>query len=181
LESGKIDPEIIRFAILGFSSIAALTDLLWGKIYNIFIAAMILSGMGVIYWLGGVPQVIQGFLGFGLALLLYGWMFAKDIMGGGDVKFLMALGIWGGPRYIFEVALLAVLIGGVFAVLMLLFKGRLRSFVQRIYYSAVTLVAKELKFEVPHLDRKMTLPFGVPLALAAVLTAFVSPLGGLFR
>lgn len=181
MESGKIDPQIIRFAILGFSSIAALTDLLWGKIYNLFTATMILSGMGVVYWLGGIPHVIQGFLGLGLGLLLYGWMFAKDIMGGGDVKFLMALGIWGGPAYILEVALLAILIGGVFALLMLLFKGKLRSFIQKIYYSVLTLVVKELQFEAPNLDRKMTLPFGVPLAIAAVLTAFMSPLGGLFR
>jgi prepilin peptidase CpaA len=164
---GRIEPEFITGALVFFSIFAATTDLLRGKIYNSFILVMLLSGLVTGFINGGSAALLQGAGGVGAGLLLFGWMFALGFMGGGDVKFLMALGAWGGAVYAFETAVLSVLLGGLLAFFHLFFKGRLRAFWRRIQYSLLTLVTRELEFEAPELDRKSTLPFGVPMAMAA--------------
>jgi prepilin peptidase CpaA len=170
--TGRIDPALLTFVVVVFSIVAAATDLLRGKIYNWFIVLMVISGLVAAFLNGGWSFVLQGLGGAGAGLLLYGWMFALGFMGGGDVKFLMALGSWGGAVYALETSILAVLLGGGLAFFHLLFKGRLSSFIRKIHYSILTMVVRELKFEAPELDRKSTLPFGVPMALAAVWMAY---------
>ncbi len=98
-------------------------------------------------------------------------------MGGGDVKLLMALGAWGGLAFAEEVAVLGVLLGGVFAVVLLAFKGRLLAFVaQNAAVSALRCSSSELELELPQVDRKLTMPFGIPIAAAAIWSAVAHPL-----
>lgn len=180
LNTGRIDPQIFQYAILIFATVTAITDFIWGKIYNLWVVTIVLSGLGAAYGYGGLSMLFEGLLGLGAGLLLYGWMFAIGMMGGGDVKFLMALGIWGGPLYVVHVALLAILLGGVMALVLLTIQGRVRSWMSRVYLSALTLVLKDVEFRAPDLDKKMTFPFGIPLAIAAVWVAYASPFRGVF-
>lgn len=180
MNTGRIDPQIFQYAILTFAAVAAVTDLIWGKIYNLWVVVIVLSGLCSAHAYGGLSLLIQGLLGLGAGLLLYGWMFAIGMMGGGDVKFLMALGVWGGPLYVTHVALLAILLGGGLALVLLTFQGRIRSWVDRVYLSVLSLVLKDVEFRAPELDKKMTFPFGIPLAIAAVWVAYDSPIKGFF-
>jgi prepilin peptidase CpaA len=158
--------------------IALVTDLWRGRIFNWLTLPMIVAGLVLGGLQGGWAGLGAAFLGSAIALLLYGWMFFLGFMGGGDVKFLMALGALGGARYGEEVALLALFVGGAMSLAILVFKGRIISLGRRLWLSLQTLLVKELEFEFPKVDRKLTFPFGVPLAIAAIWVLRAHPLEG---
>jgi hypothetical protein len=88
----------------------------------------------------------------------------------------MALGAWGGVGFVAEVAVLAILLGGAMAAGLLAFKGRLPDFTRRMRRFILTLLIRELEPEAPVIDSKFTMPFGIPIAVAAVWTAIAHPL-----
>lgn len=134
--------EIIAVCVTVIAAIAAYTDFRRRKIHNWLTfpaaAAGLVAGLALGGWQGGLDSLLGAFAG----LLLLGWMFPLGIMGAGDVKFLMALGAWGGVHYALYTAVLGVLVGGLIA--------------------AVMLAA-----------RKRKMPFGVPLAAAAIFLAWI--------
>lgn len=177
---GRIDSGTSSALIAGFSLIAAGTDLYFGRIFNWFNVTMLVTGLVFSFLRGGFPGLGDAALGVVAGLFLYGWMFALRVMGGGDVKFLMALGAWGGLAYTVEVAILGVLLGGAMAFAILVFKGRIWAFAGRMYRFFLTVFVKELTVEAPRIDRSMTMPFGVPIAIAAVWSIYLHPLKGFF-
>lgn len=104
-------------------------------------------------------------------------------MGAGDVKFLMALGAWGGRsggRYVVDTALLGVVLGGVFGIVSLALRGKLVIFVRKlwrlVFSGALAATTGEFEVEAPVIDRSLTLPFGIPIAVAAAWAALADPL-----
>jgi prepilin peptidase CpaA len=106
---------------------AAVTDLAMRKIPNVLILsglllALILHLMGGQHW-APVSQWLAGSLaGFFLFLPLY----LLRGMAAGDVKLMAMVGAFSGPLAALQIAALSYLIGGVLALLMLLFSGRWR-------------------------------------------------------
>jgi prepilin peptidase CpaA len=172
--SGRTDAILYGVSII--SVIAATTDLIWGRIFNWLTATALVIGAALAGWAGGWAGLGDSLAGALAGLLAYGWMFKLGFMGGGDVKFLMALGAWGGLRYVEEVAVLGVLVGGAMAVPMLMAKGRLLSLVRRLFSFLRSVAVPQLEVEPLQIDRKLTMPFGVPIAVAAVWTALDHPL-----
>ena len=170
---GKI--EFIKYLILGVAAVATLTDLFFGKIYNWITVPTAVGGILASYYFLGWAGVGQSLLGLAVGMLLYGWLFGLRVMGGGDVKLLMALGAWAGPEYTAEVALLGILIGGAFAFVMLMVTGRLPGFIRRLHKFILTVFIKELEVEMPKVDKAFTMPFGIPLSIASVWVAFANP------
>jgi prepilin peptidase CpaA len=174
LISGKTD--LLIAAVTSISLAAAVTDVLRGRIYNWLTLPALLCGFAAAFWLRGWSGAGDALLGASAGLLFYGWMFALRLMGGGDVKLLMALGAWGGLAFTEEVALLGVLLGGVFAALLLVFKGRAFAFYAKMKRFLLTVFVRELELQLPEIDRKLTMPFGVPIAAAAIWSAVSHPL-----
>jgi prepilin peptidase CpaA len=114
-------------------------------------------------------------LGAASGLLFYGWIFALGFIGGGDVKFLMALGAWGGFKFAGQVALLSILLGGVMAVGVLLYKKRAFDFFLRMQLFVSSLFVQEMKAQKPEIDKNLQMPFGIPMAVAALLLAWGVP------
>lgn len=175
---GRIDATGI--AIVLTASIAAVTDMVWGRIFNSIVVTAAIIGLSLSALDSGWSGLNSAGAGALLGFALYGWMFLIGFMGGGDVKLLMALGVLGGPKFVLEVAILAILLGGVMSIVILAFKGRLIPFFHKIHHFLLTIVVKDLEFLPPQLDRSLTMPFGVPMALAAVLVHFFHPLRGFF-
>lgn len=175
LSGGTDNTTILLYAVLAISVSGALTDLVCGKIFNWLTIPSLIAGMSASCWVSGWQGLETALLGVAAALVLYGWMFAVGAMGAGDVKFLMALGAWGGLRFVIETALLGVVIGGVFAVFMLVFSGKMSGFVKRMHHFFLTVLVKELEAEKPKIDHSMTMPFGVPIAIAAAWVALGHP------
>jgi prepilin peptidase CpaA len=168
--------SIPLIAVSVLASVAIATDLARGRIYNWLTLPGLLMGLAYAAAVGGWVGLGDSALGAGCALLLYGWLFWLNAMGGGDVKLLMAMGAWGGLAYSQEVAFLSLFLGGVLALFILLLKGRLPSFLRRMSRFLLTLLVRELEVEMPHVDRKLTMPYGIPIGIAGVWTALSHPL-----
>lgn len=177
--SGKI--SFLSIALIFISVFAAVTDFLWRKIFNLLTVPAALAGFLFSLYYIGLEGLGDSLLGFCAGFVLYGWMYGLNIVGGGDVKLLMALGAWGGFRFSVEVAVLGVLIGGAISFLILLFAGRLVGFVQRMYVFLLSVVVHELEFQAPKVDQTLTMPFGISISIAAIWTNLSHPLNGLLN
>jgi prepilin peptidase CpaA len=167
--------ETIQLLVFIVAGIAAVSDFWSGRIFNTLTVPALIAGLiSASYWLGwsGLGQALLGVLA---GLALFGWIFWLRHLGGGDVKLLMAFGAIGGPRFAFEVAILSVLVGGVLSLGSLAYRGRLHSFLLKIKIFIYSLMVTGMAVEVPESDRSLTIPFGIPMAIAAVLTVFLNP------
>lgn len=169
--------ELFHYLIILIAVIAAVTDVFRGKIFNWLTLPAIVLGLIASAGLGGWSGAVNAFLGVFVGFILYSWMFWQGAMGGGDVKLLMALGAWGGLRYVTEVAVLGIFLGGLLAMALLVLRGHALDFVSRMYQFLLTIFVKELKLELPKMNRNLTMPFGVPIAAAAIWVLLYDPLG----
>lgn len=178
---GKID--IPTFAICLLALLASGSDIAFGRIFNWLTVGMALAAIIYAGASQGFPGIGSALLGIFAGLALYGWMFWIRVLGGGDVKLLMAFGAWGGARYALDVAIMGVILGGIMALLVLTMKGKIGGFAQRAYRFFVSLTVRELEFEKFQVDRKTTMPFGIPISIAAVWIQLGSPFEqwGIFR
>jgi prepilin peptidase CpaA len=152
--------------------------LIKGRIYNWLTGPALVIGLALAAWSGGWAGLADSALGAGAGLLLYGWMFWLGAMGGGDVKLLMALGAWGGARFALETALLSLFLGGAMAAIILIAKGRMPGFLAKMRRFVVSVFVRELEVELPQVDRKLTMPYGIPIAVAAVWSVVAHPVVG---
>lgn len=101
-------------------------------------------------------------LGAGLAVFAgAAILFALGIMGGGDVKLLAAVAVWTGLRQLLPFLMLTMMIGGLFALVMLL----LRAPTAQLAFLAA------LKRLPAFAEGKIRLPYGIPIAAAGILIA----------
>jgi prepilin peptidase CpaA len=168
--------ELILWPVTGISVLAAATDLWKGRIYNWMTLPALACGIAVSAVNGGAWGALSALAGAALGLALYGWMFWLGQLGGGDVKLLMALGAWGGPAYAADVALLSVLLGGALALGMPALRVRLPDFARKLFRFGRSVALPGLEVEIPRADRSQTLPFGVPIAVAAIWIIRSNPL-----
>lgn len=179
-QSGLINSDTIipygGWILLVIALSGAMTDLLWGKIYNWLTLPAIVSGIVVSGVVGGWSGLLGAASAVVAGFFIYGWMFFFRALGAGDVKFLMALGAWGGLPYVLQTALLGLMIGGFFSVGYLIYKGTFLSFLKRMHHFFLTVVYKELELERPQFDLSTQMPFGVPIALASTWVAWGYPL-----
>ncbi len=170
------ETDFLTFAVLTLALVATVTDLLYNKIYNWLTLPGIVLGLMAGAYFHGWMGLLHSFLGVGAALLLYGWMFAIRVMGAGDVKLLMAMGALGGGIFVIDVAIFGILVGGVMALGILIFKGRIREFARKIYRFLISVFYKNLVVEFPEVDQKLTMPFGLAIAVASVWVMFDNPM-----
>ena len=168
--------DILRYAVILIGLVASATDLARGRIYNWLTIPAWVLGLAYSLWSGGWGGLGSGFLATALAFLLYGWMFWIGVMGAGDVKLLMALGAWGGVEYVARTGLLGVFLGGAMAAVLLLVQGRLLPLLRKLYRFVLTLVIQEMVVEPPAIDKKLTMPFGIPISAAAIWIVIEDPL-----
>ena len=164
--------ESLQVAIIFISLLGAILDLLFNRIFNIFTLTSAVIGVVACSCVHGWTGASDGILGILGGFLFYSWLFGLRILGGGDVKFLMALGAWGGFHFIQEVAILGILVGGLLSLGMLVIKGKLSSFVHKFSLPLMSLFVKELEFQLPKVDQSLKMPFGVSIAIAAIWVTY---------
>jgi prepilin peptidase CpaA len=173
---GSTSHPLFVHAITAIALIAALTDLVCGKIFNWLTLSALVAGLIASFAFFGWKGLGSAFAGVLIALFAYGALFWAGAMAGGDVKFLMALAAWGGLSYAVQVGILSILVGGAMALVVLLVTGRIVGFYRRMSWFLITLMVKEFPVEKPKIDWELKMPFGVPIAVAAVWVAYARPL-----
>jgi prepilin peptidase CpaA len=120
-----------------------------------------MTGWGAV----GIGAAFGG-LALGLALLLPAHVFGAT--GAGDVKLLAAFGALLGPADVFDAFLRAAILGGVMALLVALWRGRLR---QTLYGTAmlVTTRSRTMTAVIEHPAANNRFPYAPAIACGAAL------------
>jgi leader peptidase (prepilin peptidase)/N-methyltransferase len=162
---------LVTVLLLACAAAAAVTDLLWNKIYNWNSYGGIAAALALSAWHGWSPltESVTGLLACGLLMVVCFAVF-PDI-GGGDVKLMAMLGTWLGWDKGIEALLWTFVLAGALAFIGLIWKigpltaasraGRLLANKLRLYWFA-PLSAEERKALKPPI-------FIAPSALAAVV------------
>ncbi len=117
-------------------------------------------------WAGARSSLLGA--GLGLALLLPFVLIRS--LGAGDWKLAGALGAFLGPQRLIDVLLGAVLVAGVMAAILIVWKKRVRQTLRNVWRMLAALFSLHLPDSEVTLDNPEALkvPFGVALAIAAI-------------
>jgi prepilin peptidase CpaA len=150
------------------------TDLRSRRIPNGLVLAIVASGLLHSASAGPVmPSLGWSLAGVAAGLGIWIVFYIGGVMGAGDVKFFAAAGSWLGPSATWRAALIAAVAGGVLAILFLLRERRLSSTVRRM---ALAIASRSpgvvVAQEEPTAAARQRLPYGVALAVGALLAAW---------
>jgi prepilin peptidase CpaA len=172
---------LILPALLGIA--AGWTDYRSRRIPNWVTVPGLLLGIGVNSWLRGWPGATDSLVGAGLGLALLLPFVLIRIFGEGDWKFVGALGACLGAQNLLTVLVLAILLNGLIAAILIVRKKRVpetTSNMRRIMSGFLTLrlPASDLSLDNPHLVK---VPFGVAAAIAVILIYESASFGNLVK
>ena len=151
----------------------AIFDLCIKKIPNWITFTAIILGLAMNFFFFRWAGVSQAALGIGIGFLIYIPMYVFKIMGGGDVKLLMAIGAFAGPKFCLSVGIAAIFVGGAFALIETLSVGRLVPVIKTTVHFVRSVFIRVLEVEPLKLDEQRKFSFGVALALATVIVIWM--------
>jgi len=150
--------------------IAAVTDIRWGKIFNWLTFPAIF--IGIIYQLimAGLPEGLLSIAGLFVGMACYLPFYLMGGTGAGDVKLMGAVGAFLGPKGVFYAFIYSTLVGGIYAVLLLISHRMFEETLQR-YWSMIRnlLVFKKLFYIPPANPAAIpVLKYGIAIALGTI-------------
>lgn len=165
----------IAFALALFGG---MHDLLTRRIPNWFTFPAMVAGLAAqAYFLGGAG-LLDGLGGLALAFACFLPMYAFGYMGAGDVKLLMVVGAWMGVRACCNVMVASVLLGAAFALVEVIYRGRLLAVLKNTYSFLRSVFVPALVAERIKVDETRKFAFGVCIAGAVALVIYLGPAGG---
>jgi len=156
-----------RVLLYGVMVICAMSDLISGKIYNAITYPAAALGLILALVSGGWTELGHHALGLAIAFVPFFVIFLARGIGGGDVKLMGAAGAIMGYPLIVAGLFHTVLVGGVVAVAVMLWKGVLWKGIRNALWTVITWV---LPIKTQPLDpaNSEKVPFGVAIALGTV-------------
>jgi prepilin peptidase CpaA len=155
------------------ASIASIHDIRERRIPNLLCAIAMVCGLalhtGLAGWHGLGDSALAGLLAGGLSLVF--WIAGG--MGAGDVKLMAAVGCLTGFPPLHMVLSATVIAGGIFALALSAYHGRLRETVRNV---AVLIAHHQREGLTPHPElnvrgsRTLSIPFALPIAAGCLYT-----------
>jgi prepilin peptidase CpaA len=155
-----LDP-LLQVLILVVVAIAAVTDIRRRRIYNVLTFPAMAFGIVLNTSLNGESGLLLSVMGLLLGAAIFFIPVAAGGRGAGDLKLLAAVGALGGPAFVFWCAIFTSIIGGLFAIAMLLAKRRFVSVAGGWMLDLYT-------HQMPRATSNIRLPYAIPIALGAV-------------
>lgn len=151
---------------------AVYTDVRWGKIFNRLTMPAIVLGLIINSLTGGIDGFVHSIagVGLGLGLFLISCLLGR-ILGGGDIKLLMAVGALQGPKFLAWTMLCTAIIGGVLAVIIAVRHGILLEKIKALFASCYMRLTFRVPMEMD--DSAATqprLPYAIAISLGTVAT-----------
>lgn len=154
-------------------AVAAIYDIRFRRIPNWLVLAGMVAGLAWNAYASGFAGFGRGAEGLGLGFILYFPLWLVRARGAGDVKLLAAVGAITGPGNCFWIFLLTAILGGVIALVLLMFRGRVR----KTFFNVAWIMRDLMHFRAPYqssgeLDvtttKGMRLPHAAMIAVGAV-------------
>lgn len=152
--------------------VAAIFDIRYRRIPNWLVLAGIVAGFTWNAYSSHGSGLVRAAGGLGLGFILYFPLYLLRARGAGDVKLLAAAGAITGPGNCFWLFLLTAVLGGLIAVVLLMFRGRVR----KTFFNVGWIMRDLLHLRAPYqssaeLDvtttKGMRLPHGAMIAVGA--------------
>jgi prepilin peptidase CpaA len=125
--------EAPSIAVLALGAAAAAIDAATRRIPNALTVGAAAVALAFAAATGGVSGLGWSVAGWIVGLLLFLPLFALHAKGAGDVKLLAAFGAWLGPALVCWVAVYGAIAGGLLALLLVLWRGRLREAIANMW------------------------------------------------
>lgn len=87
---------LLKMTLLLFTAAAAVKDRQCARIPNALIFVAACNGIFLQVYSNGWSGILKVVLGVAIPLILFGWLFALAMLGAGDLKLLMAVGVYTG-------------------------------------------------------------------------------------
>lgn len=154
---------------------ATVTDIWKGKIYNWLTLPAMFLGLALplvnsFDWAGSGTALVGLLIGGGISCI----PFAFNLLGGGDVKLLAAIGALTSPFFICETLIASLLAGGVVSLLVMLYRSRILPTLQwfwsciRLFFTYI--IFRGSKLVLPKCPEAGTIPYA-PCILIGVVVA----------
>jgi prepilin peptidase CpaA len=151
----------LQVLILVVVAIAVVTDIRRRRIYNVLTFPAMAVGIVLNTVLNGGAGLLFAVTGLLLGAAIFFIPVAAGGRGAGDLKLLAAVGALGGPVFVFWCAIFTSMIGGVFAIAVLLYKRR---FISVAGGMALDLYTQQP----PRMTSNIRMPYALPIALGTV-------------
>jgi prepilin peptidase CpaA len=123
---------LLQLMLVPLLLIAAVTDVRFGKIPN----WLIMGGMAIGFFghvsISGISGMLFSLKGVGSGLALFVGLYLIGGMGAGDVKLLAAVGSFIGAEAVFSAGIMAMLLGGLYAIAMMIGHDGVRASLKQI-------------------------------------------------
>src|SRR4029077_19837349 len=162
--------QVVLVLIVGT---AGIYDLGYRRIPN----WLVLGGLALVVRMNTVLSKLTGLAaageGLGLALLIYFPLYLLRAMGAGDAKLMAAVGAIVGPGNWLVLFITTAILGGLFGVILLLFKGR----ISKTFWNMGWILHEMLHMRAPYKsseeldvrsDRAVRMPHGAVIALGSL-------------
>jgi prepilin peptidase CpaA len=142
-----------------------------GAVLGLLLNSALPAGDGLFIQVFGGIGFLQALAGLGVGLLLLLPMYAMRALGAGDVKLMAMIGAFVGPGTVAGITLLTLLAGGVLALVVAGFNGRLKPMLHNTWHMIKYSMLRSLAGEVPKMDAPAAasgrLPYAVAIAAGA--------------
>jgi prepilin peptidase CpaA len=168
---GCMNHELIWLLAIFIAVWAGVLDWRYHRIPNWLTVTGFAAGLAMNSWLGGWHGAKTSLLGTLLGLGLIFPFYLLRAMGGGDWKLVGAMGGILGPGALWDVLLIAVLVAGIMAVIMIVARGRAGETLRNMGNMLASLARMQMPGAEVSLDNPNSarIPFGVSVAVAVAL------------
>jgi prepilin peptidase CpaA len=160
-------------------AIAAVFDIRYRRIPNWLVLAGIVVGLAWNVSDSGWSGLLRSSEGLGLGFILYFPLYLIRARGAGDVKLLAAVGAVAGPGNCLWIFLLTAILGGIIALVLLMFRGRVR----KTFFNVGWIISDLIHMRAPYrssdeLDvtttKGLRLPHGAMIAVGVLAFIFIA-------
>mgnify|MGYP001353849302 CR=1 FL=1 len=174
-----MEPAIIILLLATVLSTAVVTDLRSSRIPNWLTFSSMGMGILIQTWIGGVHGALLSLAGLGIGMGLFVMLYACGAMGAGDVKLMAAIGTIVGPASVLSVAVLSVLVGGLYALGAMTYQWGLAGTSKKLVGVTYGALVTGGTTGVGELRLPFKLRYGLAIAAGTLLfLAGVQPFGG---
>jgi prepilin peptidase CpaA len=164
----------LKFFLPALLLSASILDLMYSKIPNILNYPFMAGGVLHHAYMRGMEGFVFSLEGLGLGIALLLFFYLAGGMGAGDVKLMGAIGSFLGPAGVFKAFLISAVIGGFYAVLLIIIFGKSREYMNKIvssfkyffYVRRVEVQSPQVTGAVPRMR------YGVAIAIGTALSIF---------